>query len=92
MYQAKLMRCYGLNTKSGKWNITQYPVTQTDKQIEGVSSDIQEYNDTLHRYNEYTRRLALDYGIDIKCEMKKGCKIIFRSPESSRMYEKKIKN
>jgi hypothetical protein len=89
MYQAKLMRCYGLNTKNGKWDLTQYPVTQTDKQIEGVSSNIQEYNNTVHHYNEYARYLGLEHGIDINCEMKKGCKIIFRSPESIRMYEKR---
>lgn len=88
MYQAKLMSCYGLDTKNGKWNITQYPITQTDRQVAGISSDIQEYNDTINQYNEYARHLGLAYGIDINREMKKGCKIIFRSPESNRTDEK----
>ncbi len=92
MYQAKLMSYYGLDTKNGKWDLTQYPVTKTDKQIEGISSDIQKYNNTVHRYNDYAMHLAIDYGIDINMEIKKGCKVIFRSPESSRMYEKKINN
>jgi hypothetical protein len=91
-YQAKLMGCYGLDTKNGKWDLTQYPVTQTDEQIEGISSDIQRYNSTVFRYNDYATHLAFDYGIDINTEIKKGCKIIFRSPESSRIYEKKINN
>ncbi len=39
-YQAKLMSCYGFDTKNNKWDITQYPVTQTDSQIEGISFDI----------------------------------------------------
>jgi hypothetical protein len=89
MYQAKLMSCYGLDTKNGKWDLTEYPVTQTDEQIEGISSDIQKYNDTVNRYNEYARHLGLEYGIDINCEMKRGCKIVFRSPESIRMHEKR---
>lgn len=92
MYQAKLMSCYGLDTKNGKWDITQYPVTKTDEQIEGISSDIQKYNNTVRRYNDYATHLAIDYGIDISMEIKKGCKVIFRPPESSRMYDKKINN
>jgi hypothetical protein len=89
MYQAKLMSYYGLGAKNGKWDLTQFPVTQTDEHIEGISSDIQKYNDTVNRYNEYARYLGLEYGIDINCEMKKGCKIVFRSPESIRMDEKR---
>jgi hypothetical protein len=92
MYQAKLMSWYGLDTKNGKWNITQYPVTQTDEHIEGIISDIQKYNDTVHRYNEYARYLGLDYGIDINMELKKGCKIVFRSSESIRMDETILKS
>ena len=85
MYQAKLMSCYGFDTRNGNWDLTQFPVTQTDEQLEGIRSDIQKYNNTIRQYNEYANSLALDYGIDINYAMKKGCKIIFRSPESSLM-------
>ena len=71
-YQAKLMSCYSLDTRSGNWGLTKFPVTQTDKQAEGIVSNVQKYNETLQKYNEYATQLGIDYGIDINCERKKG--------------------
>lgn len=71
-YQAKLMSCYSLDTRNGNWGLTKFPVTQTDKQAEGIVSNVQKYNETIHQYNEYATQLEKDYSIDINCEMKKG--------------------
>jgi hypothetical protein len=35
-YRSKLMSYYGLDLKTGKWNTKQFPVTQTDAQMEGI--------------------------------------------------------
>ena len=43
-YHSKLMSYYGLDLKTGKWNAKQFPVTQTDAQMEGITSDINTYN------------------------------------------------
>ncbi|MGD9534726.1 MAG: hypothetical protein AB7V56_13285 [Candidatus Nitrosocosmicus sp.] len=80
MYQKKLMNCYGLDTINSKWDLRNFPVTTTDTQMEGIQSDIQKYNETIRQYNEYSKHLGLEYGVDIVSEMKKGCKIIFRHP------------
>jgi hypothetical protein len=48
--------------------------------MEGIQCDIQKYNETVHQYHEYSKRLGLEYGIDILGEMKKGCNVIFRPP------------
>ena len=80
MYQKKLMNYYGLDTIHNKWDLTKFPVTKTDNQMEGIQCDIQKYNETVLQYNEYSKHLGLEYGIDIISEMKKGCKVIFRPP------------
>jgi hypothetical protein len=38
-YHSKLMSYYGLDLKTGKWNTKQFPVTQTDAQMEGINSE-----------------------------------------------------
>jgi hypothetical protein len=80
MYQKKLMNCYGLDVMHNKWDLTKFPVTKTDSQLEGIQCDIQKYNETVHKYQEYSKHLGLEYGIDIISEMKKGCNVIFRPP------------
>lgn len=78
MYQKKLMNCYGLDTINSKWDLRNFPVTTTDTQVEGIQCDIRKYSETARQYNEYSKHLGLEYGVDIVSEMKKGCKIIFR--------------
>jgi hypothetical protein len=39
-YHSKLMSYYGFDMTTGKWNTKQFPVTQTDAQMEGINSDI----------------------------------------------------
>ena len=50
--------------------------------MEGIRFDIQEYNDAVQEYIEYTEYLATTYGIDIQSEIRKGRNVIFRPPES----------
>jgi len=38
------MSYYGLDLKTGKWNAKQFPVTQTDAKMEGITYDINTYN------------------------------------------------
>ncbi len=83
MYQKKLMNCYGLDTVNCNWDLKKFPVTRTDTQMNGIQRDIQKYNETVCQYNDYSKRLGLEYGIDIVNEMKKGCNIIFRPPSNS---------
>jgi hypothetical protein len=78
LYQKKLMNCYGLDTINSKWDLRNFPVTTTDTQVEGIQCDIRKYSETARQYNEYSKHLGLEYGVDIVSEMKKGCKIIFR--------------
>lgn len=83
MYQKKLMKCYGLDSTNSKWDLTKFPVTTNDIQMEGIQYDIQKYNETIHQYNEYSKHLGLEYSIDIISEMNKGCNVIFRPPPQS---------
>lgn len=77
------MNCYGLDTVNCNWDLKKFPVTRTDTQMNGIQRDIQKYNETVCQYNDYSKRLGLEYGIDIVNEMKKGCNIIFRPPSNS---------
>ena len=43
-YHSKIMPYYGLDLKTGKCNAKQFPATQTDTQMEGITSDINTYN------------------------------------------------
>ena len=80
IYQKKLMKSYGLDVIHNKWDLTKFPVTKTDGQMEGIQCDIQKYNETVNQYRVYSRHLGLGYGIDIISEMKQGCNVIFRPP------------
>lgn len=48
----------GLDLKTGKWNTKQFPVTQTDAQMEGITSDIHTYNKSARDYNKYGEFLS----------------------------------
>jgi hypothetical protein len=79
-YNSKLMSYYGLDLKTGKWNTKQFPVTQTDTQMEGINSDINTYNKAVRDCNKYGEFLAKKYCIDIDEQVYKGGVIIFRPP------------
>lgn len=79
-YHSKLMSYYGLDLKTGKWNTKQFPVTQTDAQIEGINSDIKTYNNAVRNFNMYEEFLAKKYCVN------KGGVIIFRPPSAISPY------
>jgi hypothetical protein len=77
-YHSKLMSYYGLDLKTGKWNTKQFPVTQTDTQMDGINSDISTYNKAVIDCNKYGEFLAKKYCIGIDEQVDKGSVIIFR--------------
>jgi hypothetical protein len=77
-YHSKLMSYYGLDLKTGKWNTKQFPVTQTDTQMDGINSDISTYNKAVRDCNKYGEFLAKKYCIGIDEQVDKGSVIIFR--------------
>jgi hypothetical protein len=77
-YHSKLMSYYGLDLKTGKWNTKQFPVTQTDTQMDGINSDISAYNKAVRDCNKYGEFLAKKYCIGIDEQVDKGRLIIFR--------------
>jgi hypothetical protein len=79
-YHCKLMSYYGFDVTTGKWNTKQFPVTQTDAQMEGINTDIERYNKAVREYNNYSEHLAKEYCIDMHEESKKGHSVIFRPP------------
>jgi hypothetical protein len=81
-YHSKLMSYYGLDLKTGKWNTKQFPVTQTDAQMEGINSDINTFNKAVRECNKYGEFLAKKYCIDIDIDeqVDKGSVITFRPP------------
>jgi hypothetical protein len=76
------MSYYGLDLKTGKWNTKQFPVTQTDAQMEGINSDIKAYNKAVRDFNMYGEFLAKKYCVDIGEQAYKGGVIIFRPPSA----------
>ena len=58
MYRSKLISYYGFDIKTGKWNTSQFPVTQTDAQMEGIKSDIERYNRSVADYKKLCRILG----------------------------------
>ena len=79
-YHSKLISYYGFNVKSGKWNARQFPITQSDAQLEGIKLDVERYNNAVRNYNKYAEHLAKEFCKDIEDEMKKGHPIVFHPP------------
>jgi hypothetical protein len=58
LYYGKLMSYYGFDMKSGKWNTSLFQITRTDKDAEGVYSDIEKYNTAALKYRRYREYLS----------------------------------
>jgi hypothetical protein len=71
LYYGKLMSYYGFDMKSGKWNTSLFPITRTDKDVEGYS-DIEKYNTTAQKYRRYREYLSRKYHLDTFMETKKN--------------------
>jgi hypothetical protein len=63
-YYDKLLSQYGYDVKKGEWNTRDFPITQNDKQMEGIKSDVQEFRIAADEYNKYLEYLAEKYDID----------------------------
>lgn len=64
-YYDKLMSQYGYDWKTNQWDTKRFPVTQTDRQIEGIESDIIKSRKAVKEYNAYVKYLARKYDVSI---------------------------
>lgn len=69
-YYNKLLSQYGFHPKTGEFNSKLFPVTQTDKQLEGIESDVDTFNKAVSELNEYKAYLARKYNLDLAEEEK----------------------
>lgn len=71
-YYDKLMSQYGYDWKTNQWDTKRFPVTQTDRQIEGIESDIIKSREAVKEYNAYVKYLARKYDVSIDKEDRKS--------------------
>jgi hypothetical protein len=93
-YYDKLMSQYGYDWKTGQWDTKRFPVTQTDRQIEGIESDIIKSREAVKEYNAYVKDLVRKYVKDLvrKYDVsidKEDCKSIADKKEKSKSTDKK---
>lgn len=67
-YYRRVLSQYGYDRKTGRWDTKLFPVTQTDRQMQGFKLDIDKYRKAVKEYNEYVKHLAKKYNIDINNE------------------------
>jgi hypothetical protein len=63
-YYKKLLAQYGYDAKKGEWDVRAFPVTQNDKQMDGIGYDVEQFNKAVEEYNQYFEYLAEKYGMD----------------------------
>lgn len=80
LYYDKLLFQYGYDSKKDQWDMKRFPVTRTDRQMEGIKSDIDNAHKAVEEYNQYLEYLARKYDLDINEE---GC-IFLPLPESTK--------
>jgi hypothetical protein len=61
-YYDKLLSQYGYDAKKDEWNLRNFPITQNDKQMDGIKTDIQKFGNAADEYNEYFEYLQEKYG------------------------------
>ena len=64
----KLLSQYGYDPNKDQWDTKRFPVTQTDRQMEGIKSDIDRSRKAVEEYNLHLEYLARKYDVDIKEE------------------------
>lgn len=67
-YYDKLLSQYGYNPNKDQWDTIRFPVTRTDRQMEGIKSDIDMSRKAVEEYNMYLEYLARKYDVDINEE------------------------
>lgn len=63
-YYDKLLSQYGYDSNRGEWNVKDFPITQHDKQMDGIKSDIEKSRNAVQEYNEYLEYLAEKYDVN----------------------------
>lgn len=64
LYYKKLLAQYGYDAKKSDWNVRDFPITQNDKQMDGIRSDVEQYRKAVEEYNKYFEYLAEKYDVD----------------------------
>jgi hypothetical protein len=63
-YYDKLLSQYGYDARKEIWDTRNFPITQTDKQMDGIRADIQSANKSIDEYNDFLEYLAEKYHVD----------------------------
>lgn len=63
-YYKKLLAQYGYDSKKSDWNVRDFPVTQNNKQMDGIRSDVELYRKSVEEYCKYFEYLAEKYDMD----------------------------
>lgn len=86
-YFGKLMSYYGFDMKSGEWNTNLFPITKSDKEIEGINSDTLRFNEAVNQYDRYVEYLSRKYHLNVFDKLREGFIVSFRPPCSTRIYK-----
>jgi hypothetical protein len=86
-YYRKLMSYYGFDMKSGEGNTNLFPITKSDKEIEGIKSDTLRFNEGVNQYYRYVEYLSRKYQFNVFDKLKEGFIVSFGPPCSTRIYK-----
>lgn len=78
-YCDKLLSQYGYDSNRGEWNVKDFPITQHDKQMDGIKSDIEKSRNAVQEYNEYLEYLGEKY--DVNFDEIDDCIFLYTSPD-----------
>lgn len=59
-YYNKLLSQYGYNAKKNEWNLKRFPITQNDKQMDGIKADIKKFGIAADEYNGHSIWMSID--------------------------------
>jgi hypothetical protein len=86
-YHDKLLSQYGYNPKTDQWDTKLFPVTQTDRQMEGLESDIIKSREAIEEYNAFLEYLKRKY--DINTDKEEECIFIAAEKGNPKKSDKK---
>lgn len=81
-YYGKLLSQYGYDSNRNEWNVKKFPITQHDKQMDGIKSDIEKSRNAVQEYYEYLEYLAEIY--DVNFDEIDDYVLIYTSPDKRR--------
>lgn len=86
-YYGKLMSFYGFDMKSGKWNSKLFPITKSDKDLEGIDSDRLRFNEAVNHYDKYVEYLSKKYNLNVLDWPRKDFLVLFRHSCNTSHYK-----